>query len=140
MFVHIFVLELTETTMELISTHTVMTTDIGVNDNLFGGQLMSWIDLAAAAYASQKCSSRNIVTKKVSELIFIKPAKVNHLLKVYGEVMHVGNTSITINIEARHLDVVTCLEEVMCTTSLVLIKVDENGQPTKIDTVCQLKD
>ncbi|MDR1699108.1 MAG: hypothetical protein LBR75_04730 [Prevotellaceae bacterium] len=118
--------------MELISTHSVMTSDIGVNDNLFGGRLMAWIDTAAAAFAKEKSRSLAVVTKKVSELIFIKPVKINNLLKIYGEIAHIGNTSITINIEARRLDVIVGTEEVMCTTTTVFVNIDENGQPKSI--------
>jgi len=120
--------------MEIISTHTVMTTDIGVNDNLFGGRLMAWIDEAAAAYAKEKSHSPSIITKKVSELIFIKPAKVNDVLKIYGKVERIGNTSITIDVEARRLDVTTGKEVIMCTTSLVFVSVDNEGCPKKIVT------
>jgi len=118
--------------MEIISTHTVMTTDIGVNDNLFGGRLMAWIDEAAAAYAKEKSRNPSIVTKKVSELVFIRPAKVNDVLKIYGIVERIGNTSITIDVECRRLDVTTGAEEVMCTTSVVFVSVDEKGCPKKI--------
>lgn len=118
--------------MDLISTHTVMTSDIGVNGNLFGGRLMAWIDEAAAAYAKEKSCSPSIVTKKVSELIFIEPAQVNDLLKIYGKVERIGNTSITIGIHARRLDVTTREEVTMCTTSLVFVSVDHEGRPKKI--------
>lgn len=118
--------------MELISTHTVMTADIGVNENLFGGRLMAWIDEAAAAYAKEKSRNQSIVTKKVSELLFIQPAKVNDLLKIYGQVERIGNTSITVDIQARRLDVTTGQEMTMCTTSLVFVSIDEEGHPQKI--------
>ena len=118
--------------MELISTHSVMTSDIGVNDNLFGGRLMSWIDTAGAVFAKQKSKSFSVVTKKVAELIFIKPAKVNNLLKIYGEVANIGRTSITINIEARRLDVLNNQEELMCTTTIVFVNIDEHGNPKPI--------
>ena len=118
--------------MELISTHSVMTIDIGVHGNLFGGRLMAWIDTAAAVFAKQKVRSFSVVTKKVSEMIFVKPARVNNLLKIYGEIVHIGNTSITVNVEARRLDVVTCEEELMCTTTLVFVNIGEDGKPKPI--------
>jgi acyl-CoA thioesterase YciA len=118
--------------MELISTHSIMMSDIGVNDNLFGGRLVAWIDTAAAVFAKQKIRSFRIVTKKIADLLFIKPAKVNTLLKIYGEVANIGRTSITVNIEARRVDVVLCEEEVMCTTTLTFVNVDEEGKPTPI--------
>ena len=122
--------------MQLISTHTVTTSDIGVNDNLFGGQLMAWMDIAAAALATQTVKSENILTLKVSEMIFHRPAKVKNLLKIYGEVSRIGRTSITIAIEARRMNVCTGEEDLICSTSVVMVKVDGNGQPTPIATDC----
>ena len=122
--------------MELISTHTVTTSDIGVNDNLFGGQLMAWMDIAAAALATQTVKSENILTLKVSEMIFHRPAKVKNLLKIYGEVSRIGRTSITIAIEARRMNVCTGEEDLICSTSVVMVKVNANGQPTPIATDC----
>jgi acyl-CoA thioesterase YciA len=122
--------------MQLISTHTVTTTDIGVNDNLFGGRLMAWIDIAAAALGTQTAKSENILTVKVSEMIFHRPAKVKNLLKIYGKVSRVGRTSITVEIEARRLNVCTSKEELICSTSVVMVKVDTEGRPIPIDTDC----
>ncbi len=122
--------------MQLISTHTVTTTDIGVNDNLFGGRLMTWIDIAAAALATQTIKSENVLTLKVSELIFHRPAKVKNLLKIYGEVSRIGYTSITVSVEARRMNVCTGEEDLICSTSVVMVKVDATGQPTPITTDC----
>ena len=118
--------------MQLISTHTVTTSDIGVNDNLFGGRLMAWIDIAAAALATQTIKSENVLTLKVSELIFHRPAKVKNLLKIYGEVIRVGRTSITVSIEARRMNVCTGEEDLICSTSVVMVKVDAKGMPVII--------
>lgn len=122
--------------MQLISTHTVTTSDIGVNDNLFGGKLMAWMDLAAVAMAKQQVKSENVLTLKVSEMIFHRPAKIKNLLKIYGEVIRIGRTSITIAIEARRMNVCTGEEDLICSTSIVMVKVNANGQPTPIVEDC----
>lgn len=41
--------------MELVSTHLVKKSDLGTYGNLFGGQLMKWLDIAGASYAMQVC-------------------------------------------------------------------------------------
>lgn len=118
--------------MELISTYTVMTSDLGVRGNLFGGQLLSWLDTAAAALAVQVIKSPNVLTVKVSECIFHRPAKINNLIKIYAEVTKVGRTSITIAVEARHKDVIAGDEALICSTSVVMVHIDENGRPLEI--------
>ena len=72
-------------TMNLLTKRIVMTKDIGIHGNLFGGTLMSWIDEAAAAYATEYCYTPNMVTVHVGELIFKKPLKAGQHLRIYGE-------------------------------------------------------
>ena len=69
-----------------------MSSDIGVHGNLFGGTMMSWIDEAGAAYASQICDTPKMVTVKINELIFKKPIKIGNLIKIYGSVKEFGKT------------------------------------------------
>jgi acyl-CoA thioesterase YciA len=84
--------------MELITTYICKKGDIGVHDNMFGGLLLGLIDDAAASYASQICDTQKIVTLKIDELVFKKPVKVGSILKVYGDVVSFGNTSVTLYI------------------------------------------
>ena len=91
--------------MELITTKMVLARDMGANDNMFGGIMLSELDLAGACYCSQICDSPRIVTKKMEEVIFEKSVKIKNLIKIYGEVVKFGNTSITIKLEARGRDI-----------------------------------
>lgn len=119
--------------MQLVSTHTVMTSDIGVNDNLFGGQMLSWLDEDACAFAVQYIHNPYILTLKFSDCIFHRPAKLNNLIMVYCEVTHVGRTSITVSVEARRKDVVHCQEELICSTSVIMVQIDKEGKPFPIN-------
>ncbi len=120
--------------MELISTHTVMGSDLGLRGNLFGGQLLAWIDLAAAAFAAQTIKSPNVVTVKFSECVFHRPGKINNIIKIYGEVIKIGKTSITIATEARRTDVLSDKQELICSTEVVFVHIDEHGKPLDIKT------
>lgn len=118
--------------MRLISTHTILTSDLGIKGNLFGGTLLSWIDLAAYNLAIETIKNPNVITLKFSECLFLRPAKINNLVKIYGEVLKIGKTSITLAIEARRLDVYTDEEVLTCTTSVVMVLIDEQGKPKEI--------
>ena len=72
--------------MELISTHPVKKSDLGFHGNLFGGKLLAWLDASAASLAAQKCDSTNMVTLKINECVFKRPAKEGQLIKIYGKV------------------------------------------------------
>ena len=118
--------------MKLINKKICMTKDIGIHGNVFGGNLMSWIDEAAAAFATEYCCTPNMVTLRVGELLFKKPLRVGNHVRVYGEVAHLGNTSITLNIEARKYNVYSGEDTVVCTTSITFVRIDDDGNPTAI--------
>lgn len=118
--------------MKLINKKICMGKDIGIHGNVFGGFLMSWIDEAAAAYATEYCCTPNMVTLQVGEMLFKKPLKVGNHIRIYGEVVHLGNTSIKLKIEARKYNVYSGEETVVCTTSITFVRIDDDGQPTPI--------
>lgn len=106
--------------------------DIGIHGNLFGGVLMSWIDEAAGSFATEFCHSPHMVTIRVGELLFKKPLKAGNHVRLYGEVARLGNTSLTMNIEARKLNVYSGEETVVCTTSITYVHIDDDGNPISI--------
>lgn len=118
--------------MKLINKKICMGKDIGIHGNVFGGYIMSWIDEAAAAFATEYCCTPNMVTLRVGELLFKKPLKAGNHVRLYGEVTHLGNTSIDIKIEARKFNLYSGEETVVCTTSITFVRIDDDGQPTPI--------
>jgi acyl-CoA thioesterase YciA len=118
--------------MDLLSTHPVKKSDLGFHGNLFGGKLLSWIDAAVAAYAMEKCRSQNMITIAMDKCVFLKPAKEKQLVKIYGEMIKVGNTSATFNIEARGYNVFRGDELVLLATNMTFVRVDEEGVPIPI--------
>lgn len=116
-----------------------MTKDIGVHGNLFGGIMMSWIDEAASVMVCQVCHSPNMVTVKVEELIFKKKVRVGFLIKIYGEVIKIGRTSITLRIEARKKSVYSGEEVIVLSTNITFVRIDEAGDPTPIPSTVREK-
>jgi acyl-CoA thioesterase YciA len=125
--------------MNLITKKICMSKDIGIHGNLFGGILMSWIDEAAAAFATEYCHTPNMVTIRVGELIFKKPVKTGNHLRIYGEVEHLGNTSVTLNIEVRKYSLYSGDETVVCTTNTTFVRIDDDGSPTPIGETIRQK-
>ena len=118
--------------MDILSTHPVKKSDLGFHGNLFGGKLLSWIDAAVAAYAMEKCRSQNMITIAMDQCVFKKPAKEKQLVKIYAEMVKVGNTSATFNIEARGYNVFRGDEVVLLATNMTFVRVDEEGAPIPI--------
>jgi len=118
--------------MELITIYICKKGDIGVHDNMFGGTIMSLIDDAAASYTAQICDTQRIVTLKIDELVFKKPVKVGSILKIYGDVIKFGNTSVTVEIDVRKHNVYTGVQETVTYTRIVFVRIDDEGKPLPI--------
>ncbi len=118
--------------MDLITTKVCMTKDIGVHGNLFGGIMLSWLDEAGAAYACQLAHSTKMVTRSMSEVEFCKPVKVGRIVKIYGELINLGRTSVKIKLEARSHNPHTARQKVVCSTEMVFVRIDEDGDALPI--------
>jgi acyl-CoA thioesterase YciA len=124
--------------MQLISTKICKTSDIGINDNLFGGMMLQWIDEAAGAMAASTCCTPNMITLKMEEVVFKKPVKVNQHIRIYGEVNQIGRTSISLTMEARRFDFEEHDESVVCSTKMLFVKIDNNGKASPINPeICE---
>ena len=118
--------------MDLLVTHPVKKSDLGFHGNLFGGKLLSWIDAALAAYAMEKCQSQSMITVAIDQCVFKKPAKEKQLVKIYGELIRVGNTSASFRVEARAYNVFRGDETIILQTCITFVRVDEEARPIPI--------
>ena len=118
--------------MDLISTYFVKSSQVGYHGNLFGGKMLAWLDEAGAAYASQCCDTPRMVTKHISAVTFEKPVRPGQLIKIYGGVLKVGNTSITIRLEARRHSVYNGSQRNVCTIEMVFVRIDGDGEPVPL--------
>jgi acyl-CoA thioesterase YciA len=118
--------------MELITTHPIKKSDLGFHGNLFGGKLLAWLDAAAVAYATQLCESPRMVTVSIERCVFERPTKESQLLKIFGQPTQIGNTSITLYIEARSHNVRTGKQNLVLKTHIKFVYIDEDGVALKI--------
>lgn len=118
--------------MYLISSHPVKKSDLGFHGNLFGGKCLSWLDAAAAGFAMQLCDTPRMVTLLIDECFFERPAKEGQLVKIYGIPKEVGNTSLTIYLEARAHNVYTGIQTTVLKTNIKFVRIDEEGNAIPI--------
>ncbi len=119
--------------MHYVATKICQASEIGYNGNLFGGAMLSWLDEAAAAFAGYLCRTPNLVTLKMDEVLFRRPVKIGDHVRIYGQVNRIGTSSLTLNIEARRFDFDKDLEEVVCSTRIVYVKINAQGQAIPIE-------
>ncbi|HRH14017.1 MAG TPA: acyl-CoA thioesterase [Azonexus sp.] len=75
-----------------------MPADLNQNGDVFGGWVMAQVDVAGAIPAMRRARGR-VTTVSVNSFQFKQPISVGDLISLYAEVVHVGNTSITVNVE-----------------------------------------
>lgn len=76
-----------------------MPADTNPAGDIFGGWVMSQMDIAGAIAAIERSQGR-VVTVAVEAMTFIAPVKVGDILCVYTTIERVGNTSVTVAMEA----------------------------------------
>jgi acyl-CoA thioesterase YciA len=108
-----------------------MPADANPSGDIFGGWVLSQMDIAASTCAVERAQCRT-VTVALDAMSFISPVKIGDVLSVYTELKKVGNTSMDIYVEAwakrgrlGQMDKVT--EAVF-----KFVAVDENGLPTAV--------
>jgi acyl-CoA thioesterase YciA len=76
-----------------------MPADSNPSGDIFGGWVLSQMDIAAGICASERARCR-VVTVALDGMHFIRPVKIGDILCVYTEVKRVGNTSLDVHVEA----------------------------------------
>lgn len=123
---------MTEDDMTLIGVHPVKGSNLGFNGNLFGGQLLYWIDADTAAYAMELCDTPRMVTVSINKCVFRKKATQNHIIKIYAKPTRFGTSSVTLEAEARRHNVYNGQQEILLSTEIKFVRVDEDGYPLPI--------
>jgi len=114
---------------------TLLPRDTNPQGTIFGGIILSYIDMAGAIEAHRRTKMIRFVTVAMREVIFHHPVFVGDLVSFYTETLHIGTTSITVRVivEAeRHGG--TSAERVRVTEAeVVYVAVDENRRKIKIE-------
>lgn len=116
----------------LLSTRAIaMPADTNPSGDIFGGWLVAQMDLAGGNVASVKTKGR-VVTVAIDALVFHKPVFIGDEVSCYAEVIRIGNTSLTLHIEAwvrRALQ-----EEIIKVTegTFTFVAIDEEHKPREV--------
>ena len=112
---------------------TLLPRDTNSAGTIFGGVILSYIDMAGAIEAHRRTGMDRFVTVAMREVIFHKPVFVGDLVSFYAETVSIGHTSITIRVIVETERVGSRTEVVRVTEAeVVYVAVDENRQKTRI--------
>jgi acyl-CoA thioesterase YciA len=103
--------------------------DANVHGDVFGGWIMSQVDIAGSIPASRRANGR-VATVAVNSFLFKHPVFVGDLLSFYADIVKTGNTSITVSVEvwAQRMSLA---EEVVKVTeaTLTYVATDRDRRP-----------
>jgi len=106
--------------------------DTNARGTIFGGVILSHLDLAGAIAAS-RCAARNFVTRSMREVGFIAPVYVGDVVSFYTSVVREGTTSVTIRVNVNAERSHQPGKSVKVTEAeVVYVAVDDAGKPMAI--------
>ena len=99
-------------------------------NRLFGGQLLAWIDIVAAATA-RRHSNRNVTTVCVSELVFKAPAYANDTILLCGHIVYAGRTSMDICVKT-YVENLDGTRHEINTAYVTMVAIGEDERPVPV--------
>lgn len=108
-----------------------MPADTNANGDIFGGWLVSQMDLAAGVLA-KKISRGRTVTVAINSMTFLKPVQVGDLVTCYAELIKLGRTSMTIDVEVWAEPATAVGKYPVTQGTFVFVAVDEQGKPREV--------
>src|SRR5690606_11816221 len=112
-----------------------MPADANQHGDIFGGWIMSQVDIAGAVVATQRARGP-VATVAVQSFVFRQPVQIGDLLSCYVDIVRVGTTSITVNVEVyaqrnpEDLEVVRVTEAIL---TYVALGPDKRPRPVPKD-------
>jgi acyl-CoA thioesterase YciA len=106
--------------------------DTNPNGDIFGGWLVSQLDMGAGVAARRRAHCR-VVTVAIDKMVFIKPVAVGDTVACYAELVHVGRTSMRFNMQSWTLAVEDNNHKQVAEGVFTFVAIDENGKPQPVD-------
>ena len=108
-----------------------MPADTNPSGDIFGGWLLSQMDIAGGVIAAKRCKGR-CVTIAVEAMKFYKPVYIGDLVSIFASVKKVGNTSMSINIDAFSSRRTTGEEVRVTSGTFVYVAIDDLGNSRNV--------
>lgn len=109
----------------------VMPNNTNVHGTVFGGAVMSWIDIAAAMVAARHCG-HPVVTAHIDDIDFYAPIKMGYHVLIQASLNYVGKTSMIVGVKVTSENPFTNESRVTTKAYLTFVALDENGRPIEV--------
>lgn len=109
----------------------VMPNDTNPQNSIFGGVVMSWIDMAAAMVA-ERHSNRPVVTVHVGDISFKAPIRIGDHVLIKASINYVGKSSMLVGVKVIAENPFTGISRHTTTAYLTFVALDDIGRPIQI--------
>ncbi|MEQ1722293.1 MAG: acyl-CoA thioesterase [Pseudobdellovibrio sp.] len=116
---------------EVVMTQLVLPSHINTMDTIFGGQVMCWIDIAAAI-AGQRHSNKAVVTASIDQLNFIAPIKKGWIVNLKACVNFTSRTSMEVGVRVEAENPLTSERFHTASAYMTFVALDSYGKPTEV--------
>ncbi len=116
---------------EITMRELVMPGDTNAHGTIFGGKVMSWMDIAAAMCASRHCNNP-VVTVHIDDIEFKSPINIGSQVIIQASVNYVGTTSMIIGVKVESENPYTNTSRVTTKAYLTFVAIDEFGKPMPV--------
>jgi acyl-CoA hydrolase len=116
---------------QVVMTQLVLPSHTNSLDTIFGGTVMSWIDIAAAIAAARH-SGKEVVTASIDRLSFIAPIKKGWVVNLKSSVNFTANTSMEIGVRVDAENPKTGEHFHTASAYLTFVALGSDGHPTKV--------
>lgn len=108
-----------------------MPSDVNINGDIFGGWVLSQMDIASGIIAGQRAKGR-VTTVALDAMKFIRPVKVGDVMCIYGRIERVGRSSMGVMIEAWALRHANGAREKVTEAMFTYVAIDQYGRPRPV--------
>lgn len=116
---------------KVIMTELVLPNDTNTLNNLMGGRIMHWMDIASAI-AAQKHSGRIVVTASVDNISFGKPIRLGEVVTIEASISRAFSSSMEVHIKVQSENIPENRREDTHSAFFTFVAVDQGGRPIDV--------
>ncbi len=126
-------MENTEPEGELVIRTLAMPKDTNGNGDIFGGWILSQMDLGAGILA-MKVAKKRVTTVAIDKIVFAHPVRVGDTVNCYAKLLKIGNTSMTMQLQAWVINIHSEEMKKVAESIFTYVALDEKRRPTPVNS------
>ena len=124
---------------QVVMTELVLPQHTNALGTIFGGVVLSWVDIAAAICA-QRHTTRSVVTASIDAMHFLAPIRLGWIVTIKASINYTSNTSCEVGVKISAENPLTKEHHHTASAYVTMVALDSNGKPCKIPDISPCSD